>query len=535
MPQVQKPAIKRAVENLASFGDTDVFPFPFENWFLKEDPATVCDAIEYIDAEFWSIIESEPPQFESTLSPAGYTGFRWVTSIDPFWNAYFLALVISLGPKIEAARVPITEKRVFSYRYSDEKPGHVFRSDLGWSSFMARALELSQSHKYAVATDISEFYRRINHHRLENALQHIDDSEKPKRIIEILSRFSQNSSYGLPIGGPAARLLSEITINQIDKLLLMKNVEFVRFSDDYYIFTNSMNDSYAALQALSQALIVNQGLTLQKSKTRIMTSHEFQQSYPKHLTVNPPETDSVLEADTIKLLRLSISYDPYSPNAKEDYEALQDELGAIDVVGLLTAEAQKSQINLAVSRRIVSVIQHIASALKSQAISTLLDNKEQFYPIMSNVLQMIAEVSRSSTQEERDEISALLRASIVSSTHVFRIDLHLAYAVRILAESGSEEDMLLISKIYENAPPFLRRDIILSYAKAGYWYPLSELRSKYSGMTPWEQRAFYLSSYTLTDEGKHWRDGLKAPSSIEKGFRAWCAKQKTNTKVTIRL
>ena len=37
----------------------------------------------------------------------GYTSFRWVTQIDPIWNAYLLGLVLSIAPAIEAERIPV--------------------------------------------------------------------------------------------------------------------------------------------------------------------------------------------------------------------------------------------------------------------------------------------------------------------------------------------------------------------------------------------------------------------------------------------
>lgn len=71
--------------------------------------------------------------------------------------------------------------------------------------------------------------------------------------MRLLGIFSGGASYGLPIGGPAARLLSELLLNQIDHLLLTK-YKFCRFADDYVIAVPDQRSAYAALVFLSEKL-----------------------------------------------------------------------------------------------------------------------------------------------------------------------------------------------------------------------------------------------------------------------------------------
>src|SRR5207302_5936539 len=139
------------------------------------------------------------------------TGFRWSTQLDPIWNLYVLAAVIALGRDIEAARLPVDRQIVFSYRFDpDSATGQLFRSDISWREFQTRSLTLCEQFPFVLICDISEFYSRIYHHRLENALQQATRSDLPHRLITFLQNFSNNNSYGLPVGGPAARLLAEL-------------------------------------------------------------------------------------------------------------------------------------------------------------------------------------------------------------------------------------------------------------------------------------------------------------------------------------
>ena len=126
------------------------------------------------DKNFYSYLKRFPPQNVSSLTPITYSGFRWATQIDPIWNAHLLSCVLALAPKIEKARPAKTKNIVFSYRYvARRKSGDLFDGDYGWYQFMKHSNTLSKQFEYVVICDISEFYPRLGHHRLENALKQL--------------------------------------------------------------------------------------------------------------------------------------------------------------------------------------------------------------------------------------------------------------------------------------------------------------------------------------------------------------------------
>lgn len=49
-------------------------------------------------------VEESSPINISTFSTVGYLGYRWVTQIDPYWNVFFLGLILNLSSKIEQQR-----------------------------------------------------------------------------------------------------------------------------------------------------------------------------------------------------------------------------------------------------------------------------------------------------------------------------------------------------------------------------------------------------------------------------------------------
>ena len=86
---------------------------------------------------------------------------------------------------------------------------------------------------------------------------------------------------------------------------------------------------------LSEYLLRNEGLSLQKSKTRVMTSAEYLS------VLDPPEPP---RGSAFDFLGLHIHYDPYSATASDDYDRLKENLGRFDILDLLGAELKKGRI-----------------------------------------------------------------------------------------------------------------------------------------------------------------------------------------------
>jgi hypothetical protein len=138
----------------------------------------------------------------------------------------------------------------------------------------------------------------------------------PRRIKILFSKFSQTRSYGLPVGGPASRILAELAINPVDLYLNRKGIPFCRYVDDFHIFANSKEEAFRHLFFLAQILF-NEGLSLQRTKTRILPCAEMQEA-SAHLDLAGTEDISSLPPEA-RLMRLAVRYDPYSPTADQDY------------------------------------------------------------------------------------------------------------------------------------------------------------------------------------------------------------------------
>ena len=106
-------AIRNSLRNIAAHGDTDVFPLPFETFVFYDRLDECCALLAKSHEEFSKMLATYPPFTIDTLTQVGYTGFRWVTQIEPFWNAYYLALVITIADQIEGQRIPVGRSSIF--------------------------------------------------------------------------------------------------------------------------------------------------------------------------------------------------------------------------------------------------------------------------------------------------------------------------------------------------------------------------------------------------------------------------------------
>ncbi|WP_164744119.1 RNA-directed DNA polymerase [Paenibacillus barengoltzii] len=514
-----------AVENIIKFGDTDIFPFPIENHLFYDLKDETVSLLLDIFADFDNFVVDNSPQNESMLAPSGYTGFRWATQIDPIWNAYLLGLVLSISDKIEEARIPKDKDKVFSYRIQlNETEKTIFDNNYGWLQFQETSIKRAYQYKYVLICDLSHFYSNVYHHRLENSLAKLDIQDKriEKNIMELLQRFSNIKSYGLPIGGQAARILAELLLNRTDKLLRSKSIEFCRYVDDYHIFANTENELYEHLLYLSKILMENEGLSLQKSKTRIISSEEFISSTKYNIQGEDQENPSRHNLFSIKL-----KYDPYSLTAREDYDSLKSQIDKLDIIGILSDELNKSRIHSPTMKKLISAIKYLDIDSKNSTIRALTENLELLVPVFPNVMILINDLFDELNEELQNDICTLLQRHIEDKTFIMQVELNIAYALRVLSHKYSDENEDLLITVYRNTESrLIKRDIILIMAKWGSDFWLSDLKNRYHSLDVWEKRGFIMASYYLGDEGKHWRDHFKEEfSPIFILYRNWVAKK----------
>ncbi|KOO58660.1 DNA polymerase [Rheinheimera sp. KL1] len=529
-----KSAFALSIKNIVKFGDTDIFPFPYETRMYADIFSEMLESLDATQSDFTNRLNECPPVNISTCSTVGYNGYRWATQIDPYWNAYFLGLVLSISEKIEKARV--SSEYVYSYRYSpDYQDGYLFNKDINWRKFQFDSLELAKTDNdinYVVTCDIADFYTRIYHHRLENALDRIDPqkvvSAKLKKLIQ---NFSGTNSYGLPVGGPAARILAELALDSLDHILLISGIRYKRYVDDFLIFCETKEDAHSVLTLISRKLMENEGLTLQKHKTNILSKDEFTSLTQSKLFGLDEDEGSPMKA---KFMSLPIRFDPYSQNAAEQYEEIKDSLKDFDLLGMLSNELQKSKINQPFSKQLIRAFAAVKDRVLSDAFNVIFDSITELYPIFTTVLQVATTNWSRFDDATKLNIRSTLIELIKSDSFILKTELNLAYVVKLFAKDNNVESQTILTEIYRTNTDSILINLVVTQAMAKwnthYW--LSELRRTFPTMTPWQRRLFIVSSYLLGDEGNHWLTHNKAKFNfIDLLYKSWGAMRKSNRNI----
>ncbi|WP_205511587.1 RNA-directed DNA polymerase [Longitalea arenae] len=529
-----KENFRKALINIVRHGDTDIFPFPFERYLFAEKLHEAIDILNSYHSNLEEALSQSPPLTLVKLSQVGYYGFRQATMIEPFWNAYYLGLVISLADSIEQKRIKESDKHVFSYRFKwNEDTGSLFK-ETSWIDYKKQCIENSKSFNIVLQTDISNFYPRVNHHKLENELKRVDTkSDIPKRIIRLLSVFSGTISYGLPVGGPASRILAELALNHTDYHLYSRGIVFCRYADDYTIFCNTESEAYKILIFLSEKLS-NDQLGLQKDKTKIMSSAEFREI---HNFLDPKPLNDKESEEEQKLLNISIRFDPYSATAVEDYEALKEAVQEIDIIGILSREVNKTRIDQSVTKQAINAIKALTNDRQIQAVKILLDgtNLLTLSPVFTTIIRALRSIYEDLNEEGKSLIDKSLMDLFINESYLTKIEMNLNYIVQILSLKHAPEKETLFIKLFETETNhLLRRQIIMAMTNWNCHYWLVDIKNQFAILTPWERRAVIYSSYFLGDEGRHWRDHNKNLfRNEEELIRDWCSFRKQSNSLIL--
>lgn len=214
------------------------------------------------------------------LAPKGRYSFRIAHQSSALDTLLLLACVVELGEQIEAKRQSTRSIRAFSYRFStDLDSGQIFRTDRtykAWLNQQVRLIVRDKTIKRIVITDISDYYARINFHRLENLIDEVAPSSGAARFIKkTIKIIRARQSFGLPVGGSAARLLAELALCDTDQALRDRDLLFTRFVDDFRIFVRGSDEPYDALAYLAEQLGINEGLALNPAKTGVLTRQDY--------------------------------------------------------------------------------------------------------------------------------------------------------------------------------------------------------------------------------------------------------------------
>jgi len=417
--------------------------------------------------------------------------FRKCAHIQPLDEMKYLALALQVAEKVEKARIDKNKKIVFSYRFAPQK-GYLFDPRYNYTSFREHVSKCSKQKNVnvVVSCDISNFYDRLNLHRLECILASIEGCDKKvvQQINELLLFWSNRDSYGLPVGSNASRILAEASLIEVDKYLLSQRVDFCRFVDDYRIFAKDAATAHHWLALLVNRLSM-EGLFINTSKTEIKDVSNYGDEEPGAPEIIPDEAPSLDENALNTKFNIPKIIRGYSGLIPTKFRKLTEgeafKLSEINTSELIK-DIQES-IVIDPKRFVLLIKSGVSQSAPSVFIESvrLLNKFPQFIPY---TLDAISKKENIFSDEQADEISLLLNEWLDAGKAPEFI---LVYIVRFFGSGLFKNKEFLFNyfrKLRRNEGSYIGRAVLEQLEGLVSRGEVLEIRDYYSRADLWEKR-----------------------------------------------
>ncbi|SET88392.1 group II intron reverse transcriptase/maturase [Lacrimispora sphenoides] len=166
---------------------------------------------------------------------------------------------------------------IYEEQFHDQSYG--FRPNRGAQQAVLKALEMmNDGHSWIVDIDLEKFFDTVNHDKLMTI---IGRTIKDGDVISIIRKFLvsgimiddeyKESIIGTPQGGNISPLMANIMLNELDKEMEQRGLDFVRYADDCIIMVGSELAANRVMKSISKFIEEKLGLKVNVSKSKVDT------------------------------------------------------------------------------------------------------------------------------------------------------------------------------------------------------------------------------------------------------------------------
>lgn len=164
---------------------------------------------------------------------------------------------------------------IFEKQFNDNSFG--FRPNRSCEQAIIRALEyLNDGYEWIVDIDLEKFFDTVNQDKLITIIgKTITDGDVVSLIRKYLSAgvmekgIVKATTVGTPQGGNLSPLLSNIMLNELDKELDARGLNFVRYADDCIILVKSEKAANRVLTSITKFIEKKLGLKVNVEKSKV--------------------------------------------------------------------------------------------------------------------------------------------------------------------------------------------------------------------------------------------------------------------------
>ena len=135
--------------------------------------------------------------------------------------------------------------------------------------------------EWVVDIDLEKFFDRIHHDRLISRLGQFIDDKRILRIVGLTLRSGimkdglvSPTLEGSVQGSPLSPLLSNVVLDELDKELESRGLEFCRFADDCNLFVKTPKAAHRVMKSIGQFIESKLKLTVNREKSQVARSDQ---------------------------------------------------------------------------------------------------------------------------------------------------------------------------------------------------------------------------------------------------------------------
>lgn len=502
-------AVKLAVNCIVSDGCSDITTEFIEIELIKKfKKEFIEDTASKLKRGAIHEMEFRPLQYMLTPKNRYVFDYRKAAIIHPTCLAKFTALVFQYADKVEQARIPTSEKVVFSYRV---KPSEccIFDPEINYGAWRARTKELASRSdcKFIVSCDIAAFYDRINIHRIESTLVSIGvDDKLVKYTNDILLFWSRKDSYGLPVGNLASRILAEVALIDIDQYLVSENIIFTRYVDDYRLFAPDLMTAQKWMNKLTNRLF-RDGLMLNTGKTNLKEAvQEVEESEQQQHEETRETAETVLKV----IRRLTGGYNRIVRHFIMPAEEKHGQFMTIDIDGELQILSNQTLVEFEGIQKVV------IAALVQRKFNKLIEIAKicsRYLYGLDYFIDMLLKNCSFIPEQEKHEISEFYE-SLALKAEFYSFEWHCASIARLLSHNDYFRKKGLLHLFVSPGKDISTYASMIALEGLDKKITRSEfrtIREYFDRSDEWEKRRLiWLSSALPEDERIAWAKAIKA-------------------------
>ena len=170
---------------------------------------------------------------------------------------------------------------IYEEQFSDSSYG--FRPGRCCEQAVIKALELfNDGYDWIVDIDLQSFFDEVNQDKLIGIIRR---TVKDGNLVSLIRKFLQSgvmekgviqeTKKGTPQGGNLSPLLSNIMLNELDKELEARGLNFVRYADDCLIMVKSEKAANRVMESITTFITRKLGLKVNVEKSKVARPDEI--------------------------------------------------------------------------------------------------------------------------------------------------------------------------------------------------------------------------------------------------------------------